>query len=155
MRTHALLAAVIASSVSLAITGHAYAQGATPPGVPPVGDLVPAWVFYWLLGLSTAVGAALVAAIKVLWTHATTEREAAIMAATTAVQDDLKELRKFGQDWRTAFEASEKGRREDAERFRVEERETLKVSIKTFVDVTEALRANTQAIHGLISGSDS
>lgn len=45
----------------------ALAQGSPSP-VPQVpGDSVPAWVFYWVLGLSTTVGSALILAIKSLW----------------------------------------------------------------------------------------
>jgi hypothetical protein len=170
---HAYLA--LALVLILALPCPASAQGApTPPTGPPSGELVPAWVFYWLLGLSSAVGTALITTIGVLWTRSTTDRDAAVKAATDAgttaakaasdaglvavkaatenMNADLAELRRQATDWRTAFEASEKGRREDAERFRLEEREQLKVSITTFSEVAEALRDNTREIRALISG---
>lgn len=46
----------------------AFAQGNGPTVAPQVpSDTVPAWVFYWVLGLSTAAGSALILVIKSLW----------------------------------------------------------------------------------------
>lgn len=48
-------------------TGIAFAQG-SPSATPQVpGTTVPSWVFYWVLGLSSAVGGALLLVIKILW----------------------------------------------------------------------------------------
>lgn len=61
-----LITVVSALFVSITISGVAFAQGATvTPSVP--GDTVPTWVFYWVLGLSTFVGSALLLVIKTLW----------------------------------------------------------------------------------------
>jgi len=50
--------------------GIAYAQGA-PSVAPQVPDsMVPVWVFYWVLGLSSAVGTGLLLVIKILWDKA-------------------------------------------------------------------------------------
>lgn len=45
--------------------------GDGPSATPQVpGNTVPSWVFYWVLGLSSAVGAALLLVIKILWDKA-------------------------------------------------------------------------------------
>jgi hypothetical protein len=46
-------------------------------------------------------------------------------------------------------ERAERGRREDAEKFRVDEREQLKLCLTTFREVIEALRENTREIRSL------
>lgn len=53
--------------VMLSIAGVALAQSAPSVTPQPPGNVVPAWVFYWVLGLSSAVGAALLTVIKILW----------------------------------------------------------------------------------------
>jgi hypothetical protein len=50
--------------------------------------------------------------------------------------------------WNKA-ERAERGRREDAEKFRVDEREQLKLCLTTFREVIEALRENTREIRSL------
>ncbi|MGD9726564.1 MAG: hypothetical protein AB7L09_01225 [Nitrospira sp.] len=53
----------------LAVCGVAFADGpSVTPQVP--GNVVPAWVFYWVLGLSSAAGATLLLVIKILWDKA-------------------------------------------------------------------------------------
>jgi len=54
----------------LAASGVALADGA-PSAVPNVtGSTVPAWVFYWVLGLASTAGAGLLLVIKLLWDRA-------------------------------------------------------------------------------------
>lgn len=68
VRAVRVLPPIIALIILLA--GVALAQGG-PSAAPHVpGDTVPAWVFYWVLGLASAIGAGLLLVIKVLWDKA-------------------------------------------------------------------------------------
>jgi hypothetical protein len=54
----------------LVLEGLALGQGAPSP-VPNVpGDTVPAWVFYWVLGLASFFGGVLLLIIRILWSEA-------------------------------------------------------------------------------------
>lgn len=54
----------------LALTGAALAQGSPSPTPQVPGATVPSWVFYWVLGLASLFGAALLTVIKILWDKA-------------------------------------------------------------------------------------
>lgn len=61
---------ILAGSVLLLTTASALADSG-PTAIPVVPDsTVPAWVFYWVLGLGTLGGGALLTVIKVLWDKA-------------------------------------------------------------------------------------
>ena len=62
-----LRSAALALLVILCLSGAVLAQGA-PSATPVVpGNTVPAWVFYWVLGLSTVIGGGLLLVIRTLW----------------------------------------------------------------------------------------
>lgn len=54
-------------SLLLLICDPVLAQSAPSPTPQPPGNTVPAWVFYWVLGLATFFGGALLTVIKILW----------------------------------------------------------------------------------------
>ena len=56
-------------------------------------DLVPAWLFYWLLGIGAAVVLGLVAGLKVLWSSLNSKLENIHGGLTTEQTAQLKELR--------------------------------------------------------------
>ena len=55
--------------LSLVVMAAGVAMADSGPSVSPqvTGTTVPAWVFYWVLGLSSAIGASLLLVIKILW----------------------------------------------------------------------------------------
>lgn len=87
MRRLLLLLALV---VFLALTWTAVAQDTEVP-VNPVtmghgpekGSLVPAWIFYWVLGAATVICSSLVIALRVLWNKLNAEREAAEIPGLT------------------------------------------------------------------------
>lgn len=143
----------------------AHAQDPTPPNGPQ-GDTVPAWVFYWLLGLGTTIGGALVTALKVLWTRLTTQEaqtrehyegdpgnpaKPGVMAQLRqSCEREKAELRSQVEQWRQKCEASESARREDSERYRQAELENLRQGMQALQDVGTALKENTAEIHALV-----
>lgn len=59
---------VVLVAISTLVTATAsLAQGGPSPTPQVPGDTVPTWVFYWVLGLATAVGGVLLLIIKILW----------------------------------------------------------------------------------------
>lgn len=67
------------------------AQNSGPSVTPQVpGETIPAWVFYWVLGLSTAVGGALLLVIKTLW-----ERTDRVSGLSETERNHLRQL----YDW--------------------------------------------------------
>lgn len=75
----------------LVIAGFAFAQGGGPSPTPNVpGDTVPAWVFYWVLGIATFIGIVWSAVTKILW-----DRGNKVSALSEEERSHLKQL----YDW--------------------------------------------------------
>ena len=154
------------------------AQAQGPESTLPSGDTVPTWIFLWTLGLGSAIITALVAALKVLWGRMNSKEQEIreyyegtlempdkgviprVRAQYTAQFDELRtqhiserdELRTLGEAWRFKFEETEKGRRTDVERMRLEERESMKDGMLAMRDVAAALSENSVKMDSLIAG---
>ena len=84
MGKSSLRSALLTLLAFLLTTGIVFAQGApsTTPAVP--GATVPTWVFYWVLGLSSAGGGVLLLIIKILWDRGSKAQEQTLAAQQRA-----------------------------------------------------------------------
>lgn len=74
----------------LAFAGVALAQSAPSPVPQPPGTTVPAWVFYWVLGIASFIGVIWTGVTKVLW-----ERGNKVSGLSEAERNKLNQL----YDW--------------------------------------------------------
>ena len=94
----------------IALVGHAVGQDgppqmngsgySSPRG--PSGETMPAWIFYWLLGLGSAICGSLITALKVLWNKlqaapvpaGLTDEQETLLTALKLATDDLVQVTK-------------------------------------------------------------
>ena len=84
-------------SAALLLTGVAYAQGAPSPAPSVPGNTVPAWAFYWVLGLATVAGGGLLTVIKILWDRGSkksvlSEEERTWLRETHAIRSEVPKV---------------------------------------------------------------
>jgi hypothetical protein len=84
-----------------ALTASVYGQGQDPADPtnpltmgkgPKDGELVPAWIFYWLLGIGSVVCGGLLAGLKVLWNKLNAEDTPGLTETERTQLRDLHEL---------------------------------------------------------------
>jgi len=122
LRYTILFCALLLSSGDLAL-----AQG-SPSATPSVpGDTVPAWVFYWVLGLASSAGAALLLVIKILWDKATKTS-----ALSETERNQLQQL----YSWHDQKDADQV---------------PLWYTPRSWVDLISALRQDHSAVKGLLT----